>query len=240
MRGRTDYLLDVAVIGFPHTSNLDDFDPIKRQQSVRVRYVEANDELGLPDVGVMSGTKTTVRDLEWMWERGCTHRVRLLAGDGVAVVDVCGGYQMLGDCILDLEVVESVEPEILPVTAVFEGTKETRRMMGEARSSSGILQAAARTAFEGYEIHMGRTSPSAGGGWDGDGPFLLKEWPGSSFQHVDWAVDSRGMVLGIYIHWLFYNQPILASVLAGAGGEEGCFPARAGGGRAQFHRCGVR
>ncbi len=226
MKGRTDYLLDVAVIGFPHIANFDDFDPLKRQQGVRVRYVEANDELGLPDMVVLPGTKTTVRDLEWMRERGFAHRVRQLAGDGVAVVGICGGYQMLGDRILDPEGVESAEPEtrgleLLPVTTVFEGTKETHRVTGEVRGSSGILQTAAGTALEGYEIHMGRTSPSAGGGEDGDGPFLLKERSGRSFQHVDGALDSRGMVLGTYIHGLFYNQPILASVLRALAARKG-------------------
>ena len=219
MKEGTGYLLDIAVIGFPHISNFDDFDPLKREQGVRLRYVETHDELGLPDMVVLPGTKTTVRDLEWMRERGFAHRVRQLASDGVAVVGICGGYQMLGDRILDPEGIESKEPEtrgleLLPVTTVFEGTKETHRVTGEVRGCSGLLQGAAGTALEGYEIHMGRTSPTAGiREPGGDGPFLLKERSGRPIQHVDGAVDSRGMVLGTYIHGLFYNPGVLASVL---------------------------
>ena len=219
MKERTDYLLDIAVVGFPHISNFDDFDPLAREPGVRVRYVEARDELGHPDMVVLPGTKTTVRDLEWMRERGFAHRVRQLAKDGVAVVGICGGYQMLGDRILDPQGIESGEPqtrglELLPVTTVFEGTKETCRVTGEVTGSSGLLQGAAGTALDGYEIHMGRTATSPGSRRPvGNGPFLLKERSGCPVRHVDGAVDSRGMVLGTYLHGLFYNQGVRASVL---------------------------
>ncbi len=224
MKERTDYLLDIAVIGFPHISNFDDFDPLVREPGVRLRYVEAHDELGQPDMVVLPGTKTTVRDLEWMRERGFAHRLRQLASDGVAVVGICGGYQMLGDLILDPQGIEADEPrtpglQLLPVTTVFEGTKETSRVTGEVTGSAGLLERATGTTLKGYEIHMGRTSLSPGGRGPGvrrlmgSAPFLLKERSGRPVEHLDGAADSAGMVLGTYLHGLFYNQSVRASVL---------------------------
>ena len=227
MKDRSDYLLDIAVIGFPHVSNFDDFDPLVREPGVRLRYVEAHDDLGRPDMVVLPGTKTTVRDLEWMRERGFAGRVRQLANDGAAVVGICGGYQMLGDVILDPQGIESAEPrtrglELLPVTTVFEGAKETSRVTGEVTGSSGLLQRAAGTTLKGYEIHMGRTSPSPGSRRTAaHGPFLLKERSGRPVDHADGAADSRGMVLGTYIHGLFYNRGVRASVLAALAERKG-------------------
>ena len=197
--------------------------------------MEAHDELGRPDMVVLPGTKTTVRDLEWMRERGFAHRLRQLAADGVAVVGICGGYQMLGDLILDPQGVEAAEPRtpglgLLPVTTVFEGTKETSRVTGEVTGSAGLLQRATGTTLKGYEIHMGRTSLSPGGRGEGrrpigSAPFLLKERSGLPVEHLDGAADSAGMVLGTYLHGLFYNQAVRASVLGDPGREEGGLPA---------------
>jgi adenosylcobyric acid synthase len=162
-----------------------------------------------------------------MRERGFAGRVRELAEDGAAVVGICGGYQMLGDVILDPQGIESAEPrtrglELLPVTTVFEGAKETSRVTGEVTGSSGLLQGAAGTALDGYEIHMGRTATSPGSRRPvGNGPFLLKERSGCPVRHVDGAVDSRGMVLGTYIHGLFYNRGVRASVLAALADRKG-------------------
>jgi len=46
MKHRTNFDVDIAIIGLPHIANFDDFDPLEREPRVRLRYVEAGDELG--------------------------------------------------------------------------------------------------------------------------------------------------------------------------------------------------
>ena len=54
---RAGAVIDVAVIQIPHISNFDDFDPLRRQAGVSLRYVQSPDELGNPDMVVIPGAR---------------------------------------------------------------------------------------------------------------------------------------------------------------------------------------
>ena len=76
MKSQTGHVLDVAVMGLPHISNFDDFDPLQREPGVRLRYVESRDSIGEPDLIILPGTKTTMADLWWLRERGFAAEIR--------------------------------------------------------------------------------------------------------------------------------------------------------------------
>ena len=233
LKGNSDYVLDIAVIGLPHISNFDDFDPLKREEGVRLRYVEANDTLGDPDMVILPGTKTTVADLEWLRSTGLAGRIQeLRRGRNTVVIGICGGYQMLGARIMDPEGVESPQPEtdglgLLPIDTVFEGDKETHRVRATVRGAAGILEGADGLPVEGYEIHMGRSfypksqgnpppdqvSESTGHMGVTDGPFRIHERSGRHWEQGDGAIDPSGRVLGTYIHGLFHNAGLRRAVL---------------------------
>ncbi len=215
LKSRKDYLLDIAVIGFPHISNFDDFDPLASEQGVRMRYVESGDELGDPDMVILPGTKSTVSDLEWLRRMGFDQKIVGLSRRGIPVIGICGGYQMLGVTIRDPEGIESSVTQaeglgLLPVSTVFEGMKETHRVRGEVDGAAGILGDARGLPVEGYEIHMGRSHPDGGTFVQ---PIHLRERSGRAWDALDGATNHDGMVLGTYLHGLFHNDGLRRSVL---------------------------
>ena len=238
MKRESDYILDIAVVGLPHISNFDDFDPLKYEEGVRLRYVETNDVLGEPDLVILPGTKATVADLDWLRRQGIACRIQALSKVGVAVIGICGGYQMLGKRILDPGGVESTIKGVdglglLPVETVFEGAKETHRVNGEVMEAPGVLEKARGLPIEGYEIHMGRTvfsddpagqmedavSRQAARGapakerTEFTPAFHIRERSGQQWDRPDGAMDIRGRVLGTYIHGLFHNSALRRSIL---------------------------
>ena len=88
--------MDIAVIRLPHIANFDDFDALAREPTVHLRYVQdAATFPGQPHAIILPGTKTTMADLAWLRERGLDRALRRLACAGVAIVGICGGFQML-------------------------------------------------------------------------------------------------------------------------------------------------
>ena len=135
--------VDVAVMRLPRIANFDDFDPLAREPGVRVRWVRDAADFGRPDLAVLPGTKATVADLEWLRGQGPDGAIEQHAASGGAVLGICGGFQMLGELLVDEEGVEAAPGTrtpglgLLPVETRFVGTKTTRQASGEVLAGAG-------------------------------------------------------------------------------------------------------
>jgi adenosylcobyric acid synthase len=202
-------LVDVAVVRLPRIANFDEFGPLAAEPSVHLRYVERADDLGLPDLAIIPGTKTTIADLDWLRASGLADRLITLAGSGVPLLGVCGGYQMLGQRILDPHGSESDRQEVdglglLPVETTFATTKRTVRVRGEMLVSSGPLVRARGSQIAAYEIHMGRTVD-----YGGVLPLAaIQDRSGRAVAELDGSVSPDGLVAGTYLHGLFENDAV--------------------------------
>ncbi|HEX8953002.1 MAG TPA: cobyric acid synthase CobQ, partial [Polyangia bacterium] len=143
---------DVAVVALPHLSNFDEFDGLD------ARFVDDAAALADARVVIVPGSKCTVADLAWLRRRGLGDALVARARAGGAVVGICGGYQMLGERILDPDGVESTERQVaglglLPVVTTFARDKITAAV--RVRLADGSER-------DGYEIHCGRVERRGG------------------------------------------------------------------------------
>ena len=205
--------VDVAVMRLPHIANFDDFDPLRHEPSVRVRYVGRADELGSPDLVVIPGSKTTVADLDWLREQGLAESVAALRRGGTLVIGICAGYQMLGAKLLDPDSVESPRAEtpglgLLKATTTFLRSKSTHQVTGRVTEGRGLLEGCHGAEVTAYEIHMGVTSHEAV-----SHPFIIESRSGQAVDLPDGALDEEGLTLGTYMHGIFHNRAVRRSIL---------------------------
>ncbi len=205
--------IDVAVIRLPHISNFDDFDPLRAEPDVTVRFVDRVEEMGEPDLVILPGTKTTIADLSWMRTRGIAGYIGQLAQRGVPVLGICGGYQMLGRAIFDPLRVESGETEVdglglLDVMTTFEPEKRTARARARVIAHKGLFAGARDLEIAGYEIHMGRSE-------SGDAPAMQVIVRGEEkVDGFDGAINQDGWIAGTYFHGLFDNDALRHAMLS--------------------------
>lgn len=200
--------IDIAVIRLPHIANFDDFDPLDHTAGVTLRYVRSADELGSPDVVVLPGTKNTLGDLVWLMETGLATRILQRHQQGMRVVGICGGYQMLGHRIENPQGLECDLPSIdglglLDTLTVFHASKQTRQAAFTVTDDC-IAPGTQGQTVTGYEIHCGQTrAPKT---W-------LRREVSDAPSEFDGCVSSDGRVWGCYLHGLFHNDGFRAAWL---------------------------
>lgn len=156
------------------------------------------------DLLILPGSKNVRADLAQLkaqWGEQIARHLRY----GGKVLGICGGYQMLGECIADPLGLEgpagtSAGLGYLPVQTTLAPHKQLRHTQG--RLQLGVHQA----PVHGYEIHQGCSVVDAA-------TAVLRLANGD----VDGAQSADGQVAGTYLHGLFDAPAALQAVLAWAG-----------------------
>ncbi|MDP2877553.1 MAG: cobyric acid synthase, partial [Holophaga sp.] len=151
-----DDKLNVGAVLYPRVSNTEDLAPLLAEPDVHMTWVTDPKLVPGLDLIVLPGSKATVGDLVQLTATGMAEALREAAERGTWMLGLCGGYQMLGQTLLDeggSEGGPKTFPGLgfLPTVTRFEAEKITRQ--AQARS----LWPEAGHSLEGYEIHHGRT-----------------------------------------------------------------------------------
>jgi len=145
----------VAVIDLPYISNFTDFDALRLEPDVVVRFVRRSEDLGAPDVIILPGSKDVPKDIAYLRAAGFEQQILEFARNGKAeILGICAGLQMLGKKISDPHHIESKRNStaglgILPISTTLCETKTLRRAAG-IHTPSGL-------PVQGYEIHHGQS-----------------------------------------------------------------------------------
>jgi adenosylcobyric acid synthase len=181
----------VAIICLPHISNFTDFRLLPHAVYLSRPAERQFDFIFLP------GTKSTIEDMLWLRKTGLERWLLEQVQRGARVIGVCGGFQMLGEEIVDPYEVESPVRAVrgiglLPARTQLGRGKITRTV--SARTPSGIR-------FEAYEIHMGVTVID-----DTSQPFAILQ---------DGIEDGVRLprVIGTYLHGALENKALLEEIL---------------------------
>lgn len=195
--------IDLAVIRYPRISNFTDFNVFEQIADVSVRYVTTTSELGSPDLVFLPGSKNTMSDLKWMRGNGLEEAVKKLA-EKVPVCGICGGYQMMGERILDPEGMEAGGAMkgmgLLSVITELQHEKVRRQVQGRVNRLEGVFSVLSGLEFDGYEIHMGQS---------------LKVNPENREIEAPFAGGKNENVYGTYVHGIF-DKAAVASALVRA------------------------
>lgn len=194
--------VNVAVVLLRHLSNFTDFNVLERDSRVHLFYTNNVDELEKADIILLPGSKSTLDDLYELRRNGVAGAIVRARRRGATIMGICGGYQMMGQQILDPEHVEG-DLEALPGLGLL---PMVTRMSGEkvTRQIKFTLSGSSSDRMDGYEIHMGVTTPV-----EGETVCPLNRLEDGSMDGC--RVDEKCM--GTYIHGILDNASFIDFLL---------------------------
>lgn len=183
---------NIQVVCGPYASNLDEFSLL--QQVCNLTWVRSPEGIQSPDFLILPGSKNSAADLAWMRGNSLDKSITELAKNGVPILGICGGTQILGLSIKDEVGIESEGPVdglgLLDIVTELLDTKRVVESSLEFPLLAGCWSWLSRKSVEGYEVRFG--SSKSRNGTDGQLEIFHSE-----------------NILGIYMHGLFENEEVV-------------------------------
>lgn len=199
-----DNKVNIAVILLRHISNFTDFNVLEHDSRVHLFYTNNINEIKRADIIIVPGSKSTIADLAELRKNGVAAAIINAHKEGATVLGICGGYQIMGEEVLDPNHIEGEIERLpglglLPVSTTISCEKITRQSGFCTLPLEDKEQNENRSEMmNGYEIHMGESFPVEGCG---------------NFMPLNRIDDGRSdgcfvsrKCMGTYIHGILDNQ----------------------------------
>lgn len=199
--------LDIVVVRLPKISNYTDFDSLAAEPDVALRYIQTGEQIGTPDLIIIPGSKNTIEDLTYLRDSRLEQQIINKVNQGIPLIGICGGYQMLGREIRDPHQVETKQETIvgmglLDTVTTFAPVKNTCQVQAKCSGHSFLGLDYYDESLSGYEIHMGETEFIG----DVQHAFSIKARSGQAVEVDDGVVSPNGLIMGTYLHGIFDND----------------------------------
>lgn len=214
--------IKIVVLRLRYISNFTDFDPFLYEPDVELIYSLREEDINNADLIIIPGSKNTISDLLFLRQNGIEECVKSAVNKGIPLIGICGGYQMLGEKILDPFGVEGAHKEVkgfglLSIETTLEKTKVTCQVEAELINGSKLFNVVQDSSnnnnveplnnLRGYEIHMGNTTGDVG-------LFKVNHLNGlNSLNNIVLDGSLKSNVWGTYIHGLFDNDSFRTALL---------------------------
>jgi len=199
----------VSVIRLPYISNFTDFSPLELEPDLEVIYATKLEQVIDADLIIVPGSKNTLSDMKYLHDQGFVETIIRKNRMGTPVIGICGGYQMLGEEIIDENCVESQIKRIngiglLPVKTEMELEKHTTQTIGNINEENKLFDNKKFLNLKGYEIHMGKTELLSN---------EIKPFINTINGRFDGAYYEKRQVLGTYMHGIFDNDELRKALI---------------------------
>ncbi len=225
-KSRMNKELEVVVLQTPKISNFTDFDALAYEPDVSLRFIKQGDSIGNPDLIIIPGSKNTIADMEYLYAHGFVADILEKVKGGTPVLGICGGYQMLGEKIMDPYHIEGERDEIegigvLASHTVMEKEKNTYQVTFDCEELPIFGRPFTAKSLVGYEIHMGTTTPKSA---DVKQCFTITKRGQEETSISDGLISADNLVMGSYIHGFLDNDELRRHILNGLREKKGLPP----------------
>jgi len=191
--------INIVVPLLPHISNHTDFDTLRLNPEINLRYVKMGERINDCELVILPGSKNVISDLKFLKEQGWQTDIERHLRYGGKVFGICGGYQMLGKSINDPLGIESNNKSIAGLGLLDIDTELTAEKTLSQVSATMILDKES-CLVKGYEIHCGISTASTINESKPLSPLLHNK---SDNQAADGCISADNHIAGTYLHGVF-------------------------------------
>lgn len=196
--------LNVLVPVFPRISNHTDFDALRSNPDINLRFVGQGEPLANGDLIILPGSKSVRSDLDYLRQQGWDKDIARHLRYGGKVIGICGGYQMLGEVVSDPLGIEGEAGQteglgFLRLKTELAANKTLTNVQGVMTLGDNQVN------VTGYEIHAGVTSINE------VSPIKLASGV------KEGAISDCNQVFGTYLHGIFDSPEVVPAVASWLG-----------------------